>query len=83
MVAVDAAGADAALVLVPASDGHLLAEVGLGPLGPSLDLTRPSAAGDATGGLLRAVGGRGPSPTRTWRPGRPWAWPSRPPTWSG
>ncbi len=57
MVAVDAAGAAAALVLVPASAGHLLAEVGLGPLGPSLDLTRPSAAGDASGGLLRAVGG--------------------------
>ncbi len=57
LVAVDAAGAAAALVLVPASGGHLLAEVGLGPLGPSLDLTRPSAAGDAAGGLLRAVGG--------------------------
>ena len=42
MVAIDAHGCDAALFLVPDSDGYRLARVELGPTRSGLDLTRPS-----------------------------------------
>ncbi|MGZ4759344.1 MAG: hypothetical protein ACXV95_09825, partial [Acidimicrobiales bacterium] len=41
-VAIDAHGATAALVLLPATGGHVLAEVALQPLEELVDLTRPS-----------------------------------------
>ncbi len=43
-VAIDARGATSALVLVPAPDGYLLAEVALPDTGTMVDLTRPVAA---------------------------------------
>jgi alkylation response protein AidB-like acyl-CoA dehydrogenase len=42
-VAIDARGATSALVLVPAPDGYLLAEVALPDAGTMVDLTRPVA----------------------------------------
>jgi alkylation response protein AidB-like acyl-CoA dehydrogenase len=42
-VAIDASGATAALVLLPAPEGHVLAEVALQPIEERLDLTRPTA----------------------------------------
>jgi alkylation response protein AidB-like acyl-CoA dehydrogenase len=42
MVAIDSAGCDSALFLVPDSDGYRVARVELGPTRSGLDLTRPS-----------------------------------------
>jgi alkylation response protein AidB-like acyl-CoA dehydrogenase len=53
-VAIDAHGADTALVLVPASDGHQLAEIAVLPVERRTDLTRPSgiAGPDSTVTLI-------------------------------
>ena len=55
-VAVDAAGALAALVLVPEGDGHSLGQVTLGGPAGGVDLTRPSVAWSAPGRVSPLAG---------------------------
>lgn len=56
--AFDAAGADAALVLVPAEGGHRLGTLALGPAGVRSDLTRPGADVEADAAELVDEHGR-------------------------
>jgi alkylation response protein AidB-like acyl-CoA dehydrogenase len=54
-IAIDTAGSTTALLLVPTSDGHHLAEVPLAGAETRVDLTRPSVAIDASPTVTRVV----------------------------
>ncbi|HET6952300.1 MAG TPA: acyl-CoA dehydrogenase [Acidimicrobiales bacterium] len=58
-VAIDARGATAALVVLPAPGGHVLGEIALAPAAAQVDLTRPTAV-PATSPAVAVAGQRRP-----------------------